>query len=233
MFSKSAHLYDALYSFKDYQQESETIINLLNKEHPGAKSIIDIACGTAEHDKYLSKVYKVDGLDINPDFIKIASQKNPNGHYHVANMMNFSLNKTYDIILCLFSSIGYVKMLPNVIRTLQCFIHHLNKDGIIVVEPWFTPETWNTDASVHMLIADTPDGKVCRMNLSAKKGTLSIVDFHYLVGSKNRIKHFTERHELGLFSVEEMKNAFKKVGLKVRYDPEGLTGRGLYIAHYL
>ena len=81
-----------------------------------------------------------------------------------------------------------------------------------------------------MLTADTPDGKVCRMNLSAKKGSLSIIDFHYLVGSKSGIIHFTERHELGLFTVEEMKNAFKQVGLKVKYDPEGLTGRGLYIA---
>ena len=124
-------------------------------------------------------------------------------------MTNFSLNKTYDIVLCLFSSIGYVRSLPNVIRTLRCFIRHLNKDGIIVVEPWFTPDTWNTEHAVHMLTAEIPDGKICRMNLSGKRGSLSIVDFHYLVGTKNRIRHFSERHELGLFSVEELQNAFK------------------------
>ena len=78
MFSKSAQWYDALYSFKDYRQESETILQLLKKENPAAKTMIDIACGTAEHDRYLSKVYQVDGLDINPDFIEIASRKNPN-----------------------------------------------------------------------------------------------------------------------------------------------------------
>jgi ubiquinone/menaquinone biosynthesis C-methylase UbiE len=181
MFSKSAQWYDALYSFKDYRQESETILQLLKKENPAAKTMIDIACGTAEHDRYLSKVYQVDGLDINPDFIEIASRKNPNGQYQVGDMTNFSLNKTYDIVLCLFSSIGYVRSLPNLIRTLRCFIRHLNKDGIIVVEPWFTPDTWNTEHAVHMLTAEIPDGKICRMNLSGKRGSLSIVDFHYLV----------------------------------------------------
>ena len=230
MFSKSAQWYDAIYSFKDYQQESNVIINLLKNEHPQAKTLLDVACGTAEHDKYISKVYKVDGLDLNSEFIEIASRKNPESHYFVADMTDLELNKTYDIILCLFSSIGYVKTLDNVIKSLICFKKHLNKGGILVVEPWFTPDTWKTDHPVHMLTAETGDIKICRMNVSEKEGTLSIVNFHYMLGSNKGIEYFTECHELGLFSVDEMKNAFKEAGFIVKYDPEGLTGRGLYVA---
>jgi|GEM_PF-6099838 len=40
----------------------------------------------------------------------------------------------------------------------------------------------------------------------------------------------SEKHELGLFRVEEMLNAFQEVNLAVEYDPQGLTGRGLYLA---
>ena len=61
MFENSTKWYDALYSFKDYQRESEAIVSFLRREHPRAKSILDIACGTAEHDKYLSLKYSVDG----------------------------------------------------------------------------------------------------------------------------------------------------------------------------
>ena len=68
------------------------------------------------------------------------------------------------------------------------------------------------------------------MNISARKGSLSIIDFHYLVGTSNGVQHITERHELGLFSVEEMKKAFKSAGLIVTYDKDGFTGRGIYIA---
>lgn len=230
MFKNSAKWYDALYSFKDYQQESDTIVSLLRREHPRADSILNVACGTAEHDKYLSKMYSVDGIDINSEFIEVASKKNPDGQYFCADMTNFKLTKTYDIILCLFSSIGYVKTIDNVIKTFRCFKRHLNEDGIIVIEPWFVPAAWNPDSRVHMLTGETTDGKICRMNISEQEGSLSILNFHYLVGTSNGVEYFTELHELGLFSVEEMKETFKVVELSVNYDKDGLTDRGLYIA---
>ena len=230
MFKDSAKWYDALYSFKDYQQESDAIVSFLTKEYPGADSILDVACGTAEHDKYLSKMYSVDGIDINSEFIKVASKKNPDGKYFRADMTDFDLSKTYDIILCLFSSIGYVKTIDNVIKTLRCFKKHLNEHGIIVIEPWFVPAAWNPDGRVHMLTGETTDGKICRMNINQQEGSLSILNFHYLVGTSNGVEYFTEIHELGLFSVEEMKETFKVVKLSVSYDKDGLTGRGLYIA---
>ena len=60
--------------------------------------------------------------------------------------------------------------------------------------------------------------------------SLSIFVFHYLIGTSSGVEHFTERHELGLFSVAEMKEAFTEAGFKVEYGKYGLTGRGLYLA---
>ncbi len=230
MFSDSAYWYDALYSFKDYSKESIDIISMLKREHPKAESVLNVACGTAEHDQYLSKEYKVDGLDINHSFINVASKKNPQGEYYCSDMSDFSLPHKYDVILCLFSSIGYLKKMESVINALRCFRKHLNQNGIIVIEPWFTPETWNPDGSVHFITGETTEGKICRMNVSDREGSLSILNFNYLVGTKSGVEHFTERHELGLFSVDEMKMAFLNIDLEVYFDEEGLTGRGLYIA---
>jgi len=230
MFAESARWYDALYSFKDYAKESAEIVSLLKQEHPGAETVLDIACGTAEHDRYLAQTYHVDGLDINSDFIRVASEKNPEGEYSCADMMEFSLGKTYDVVLCLFSSIGYAKTINSVVKALHCFRRHLKPDGIIVVEPWFTPASWNPDGRVHLLTAETPEGKICRMNISEDDGSLSFINFHYLLGTSGGVEHFTERHELGLFSVENMKKAFELANLAVSFDEDGLTGRGLYVA---
>lgn len=230
MFGGSAQWYDAIYSFKNYQQESEKIVALLKKEHPRATSLLDIACGTAEHHRYLPQSYSVDGIDLNQEFIEIAPQKNPAGQFFQADMADFDLKQKYDAVLCLFSSIGYVKTLENVVKTLRCFKKHLNPEGIVVVEPWFTPEYYRTDGGAHLVTAENEFGKICRMNISEREGRLSIINFHYLVGTSDGVQHFTERHELGLFSIEEMKNAFKSAGLSVSFDEEGLTGRGLYIA---
>lgn len=230
MYSKSAYWYDALYCFKDYAHESTDIISLLKKEHPQASSILDVACGTAEHDKYLSSIYQVDGLDISEDFIRIASAKNPGGKYYCMDMTDFRLERSYDVILCLFSSIGYAKTIDRATQALRCFEKHLNPDGIIVVEPWFTPDTWNPNGQVHLLTGEIPNGKICRMNISGRDGAVSIIEFHYMVGTASGVEHFTERNELGLFSVDDMKRAFAAANLAVRYDETGLTGKGLYVA---
>jgi hypothetical protein len=43
------------------------------------------------------------------------------------------------------------------------------------------------------------------------------------------VEHFTERHEMGLFSADEYLAALEESGLETIYNPEGLMGRGLYL----
>jgi hypothetical protein len=83
---------------------------------------------------------------------------------------------------------------------------------------------------LHLLARETDDLKVCRMNHSSVDGRVSITDFQYLVGKSGEgISHFSERHELGLFSREEMLGAFSEAGFDARYDEVGIAERGLYI----
>jgi hypothetical protein len=55
------------------------------------------------------------------------------------------------------------------------------------------------------------------------------MSFHYLVGTPEGIDHFTEEHEVGLFTDQEYRDAFRAAGLEAEHDAEGLMGRGLYI----
>jgi len=52
---------------------------------------------------------------------------------------------------------------------------------------------------------------------------------HHLVATPNRVEHFVERLELGLFTHDEYLDAFRSAGFETSYDSEGLMGRGLYI----
>lgn len=51
----------------------------------------------------------------------------------------------------------------------------------------------------------------------------------YLVGTPQTIDYFSERHELGLFTHQQYLHAFQAAALETSFEPEGLTGRGLYI----
>jgi hypothetical protein len=138
------------------------------------------------------------------------------------------LGKHFDIITCLFSAIGYVKSKENLHRAIASMANHLLPGGLLLIEPWFTPSQWNP-GTVHTIFIDEPDLHIVRMNTSFRDRRISYFDFHYLVGTPEGTEHFTERHELGLFTEDEMMEAFEAVGLEVIHDEEGIAGRGLYI----
>jgi SAM-dependent methyltransferase len=231
MFVESSELYDAIYHFKNYARECEVLRAIIAVAAPGARTILDVACGTGEHDKFLKQHYAVDGIDLNENYLAAARTKNLTGCYMRADMTDFDLSKTYDAVTCLFSAIGYVKTVERASRAIACMARHVNRGGVLIVEPWLTPPDWNVGVSfIHA--GEIGAHKVCRMSYSGRQGNLSIIDLHYLSSTDAGIEHHSERLELGLFTREEMTHAFELANMDVRYDTEGLMGRGLYIARH-
>jgi trans-aconitate methyltransferase len=228
MFNNSAEVYDALYSYKDYKQESLMIRDYIFSRNPNANSVLDVACGTGKHTEYLSSDFTIDGIDINESFVQIAKNRNPRSNFWNKDMTSFHLNKHYDIVMCLFSSIAYVKTLDYVKQTVEQFKNHLTDQGLIIIEPWFQPNQWNK-GYVSTLNGETDDFKVSRMSHADREGNISILNFEYLLGTSDGIQHYTEKHELGLFTHEELLDVFTRTGLNVEYDKTGISGRGTYV----
>ncbi|TVX94388.1 class I SAM-dependent methyltransferase [Paenibacillus agilis] len=228
MFDKSAQLYDVIYSFKDYEQEAEQIRDYIHSRHSGVRTVLDVACGTGRHVEYLNRAYRVDGIDLNKEFVALAQHRNPDSSFWCEDMTQFDVGRKYDVVMCFFSSIAYAKTLDAVVRTVQQFSNHLEDGGLILIEPWFTPEVWQP-GFVSMIQHQTEEYQICRMTHADTEHGLSILNFEYLIGSKTGIEHRKERHELGLFGQEELTQAFEALGMKVEYDPVGLIGRGMYV----
>lgn len=53
--------------------------------------------------------------------------------------------------------------------------------------------------------------------------------FHYLVGTGDGIEHFTEDHEVGMFTHQQYVEAFRAAGVEPEHESEGPMGRGLYV----
>lgn len=231
MFSKSQSFYDALYAAlgKNYSKESQTVHKIIQKYcQSGGVNLLDVACGTGNHAEFLAKYYKVEGMDLDANMVSIARTKFPKIRFFQGDIIDFNLNRRFDAVTCLFSSIGYVRTKANLHKAVKAMARHLREGGVLLVEPWFSAEQWDI-SHPRSLHADSQDLKITRMSLGGKKGSISTLDFHYLVGTPERIEYFTEHHELGLFSHAEYMNAFRLAHLEVSHDKKGLDGRGLYI----
>ena len=123
----------------------------------------------------------------------------------------------------------YLRTLDRVTRALVCFREHLAPGGVALVEPWPTPGV--LDPAKRFTHAGEAQGvRVSRHSRVEIEGTLSRLLFDYEIEDHGEVRRFSEVHELGLFTTEEMMQAFQRAGLEVQHDPEGLTGRGLFVA---
>ena len=230
MYAEMAKYYDRIYSFKDYAAETDRLIGWIEANLPSTgRRLLDVACGTGRHLEYLDKSFDAEGLDVSQELLELAGARNPNTTFHCADMRTFDLASSYDVITCLFSSIGYMTTPEDLEKAIANMARHLVPGGVLIIEPWLTPDVWKS-GSVHGMFIDDPELKIARVNTSLTRGRLSIFDLHHLIGTPEETFHFVEHHEMVLYTVEEMTAACATAGLSTTYEPDGLTGRGLYIA---
>lgn len=228
MFTHSSQIYDKIYSFKDYEEASRRIVALVERQVPQARSLLDVGCGTGKHLFHLQETFDVEGLDLDAGLIEAARANCPDVVFTLADMTDFALPRQFDVVTCLFSAIGYVKTKEGLRKALERLAHHTAPGGLVLVEPWFTPEqfwTGHITANFH----DEPDLKIAWMYTSRAEEDVSILDIHYMVGTPDSVSEFEERHEIGLFTEAEYEGAFECAGLSVSFDRTGLFKRGLYI----
>jgi len=137
IYADQGHYYDLIYKWKDYKKEVAIIESLIAKfKGSEGKKLLDVGCGTGEHIKYLKDYYDCVGMDINSSLLKIAAKKLKGTKFIKGSMIDFKIDEKFDVITCLFSSIGYVKTLGNLEKTLGNFFLHLKRGGVVIIEPW-------------------------------------------------------------------------------------------------
>ncbi len=110
LYNNLAKYYDLIYQWKDYEKESREIKRIIYKyKKSKGNDLLEVACGTGSHLKYLQKEFSCLGVDLNNSMLEMAKKKVPNVILKRKDMINLNIKKKFDIILCLFSSIGYVK----------------------------------------------------------------------------------------------------------------------------
>lgn len=228
-YTSRPELYDLEYSFKDYAAEAATLERIVRERNPGARTLLDVACGTGKHLEHLREWFECEGADLDDGLLAVASRRLPGVPLHHADMRDFDLGRQFDVITCLFSAIGFVGGPDGLAATAQAFARHLSPGGVAIVEPWFTPDAWLLNRP-HLLTYEEPSLVLARATVSGLRDErISTTEMHYLVATPAGVEHFVEHHDPYLFTTDEMRAAFESAGLVVDYDADGLIGRGLWI----
>lgn len=228
-YEHSAHLYDLMYVRRDYTTTAEEIHAIVAEKLPGAKDLLDVGCGTGRHLEVLSDWYRGEGLDINPAMLEQTHARCPHIPLHENDMRTFDLDRSFDVITCLFSAIGHVETAEAMRRSIERMAAHLRSPGLLIVEPWFTPENfWDGHLAANFQIET--ETKLAWMYRQYREGLMAVLDIHYLVGGEGQPEYIRERQDLGLFTPGEMKDAFSAVGLEAAYVESDVWNRGLYVA---
>jgi SAM-dependent methyltransferase len=210
-----ANIYDAIYAAtgKDYAVEAAELAELIRQHAPAATTVLDVACGTGEHLRHLRSIFPdIEGVELSEPMRAIAVAKVPGVPIHAGDMRTFALGRSFDAVLCLFSAIGYMRDTAELDAAIERLVAHLVPGGVLIVEPWLTPEQY-LDGKVTHTIAEDGERTIVRMSYSRRDGGLSIMDMHYLVGDHTGVRSWMDTHTLGLFTMDEYQQALERAGL--------------------
>jgi ubiquinone/menaquinone biosynthesis C-methylase UbiE len=230
MYMELAEYYDASVWWKNYRAECAVVHELIrgNKKSKG-RDLLDIACGTGNHIRYLRKNYRVTGLDKNAGMLSIAADKFPGVEFVQADLTSFSLHRAFDAVICLYASIAYARTQSKLLKAIANISRHLKKGGVSIIEPFISTDEY-VEGKPFASYVDEPALKIARMCVNRRRANVAILEFHFLVATSAGVKHFRDRHEVGLFDRRTVQQAMEDSGLRTRFVIGGFqNGRGLFL----
>ena len=231
MFRTSAHIYDLIYhaSGKNYAAEAAVVDQIIQSHNDGAASLLDVACGTGAHLRDLRNRYEVVGLDLDPRMLDQAREALPGVLLVEGDMRTFRLAQRFDAVVCLFSSIGYMRSVQELDAAVGSMAAHLSAGGVLVVDGWTRPDAWIDPGTVHVEVARGDGVAAARVGRSRREGNTTYLELHHLVGTLDGIEHLVDHHELTLFTDDQYQDAFRRSGLSVERVDSQMPGRDRYI----
>ena len=231
VYERSARAYDLMgAAARDYPAEADELARLVKRRCPDAASLLDVACGTGSHLSNLRRHFtEVAGVDLSSRMLERAQRELPDVRLERGDMRSFGLQRRFDVVTCLASSIGYLLTIDDVHAAVANMADHVSAGGLLIVEPWIHPDQWRPGSRV----ADSANGDgmaVGRVSVSGLEGHVSTFDLHWTIASDDGVEQFVEPHRMGLYSIDQYLAAFETAGMAVEHhrSPQ-LFGRGLFI----
>ncbi|HLO13719.1 MAG TPA: class I SAM-dependent methyltransferase [Anaerolineales bacterium] len=219
---RHAELYDLFYAEKPYAEEAAFVHRCIQAYKPNASNLLELACGTGTHSFLLEKYgYKIIATDYSPDMLKRAREKAQQVNSHVdfrqqdMRMLDIS-ERPFDVVTCLFDSLGYVATNENILQVLKGIDRHLAPQGIFIFEFWHAGAMLRSYDPLRVRRFQTPAGEIERISETSVDYKEQLCHVSYTINELNADSTYRTLRETQLnrfFLVQEMSFFLKQAGL--------------------
>jgi SAM-dependent methyltransferase len=118
----------------DQSESAKKIYKLIKKFCPKAGEVLELGCGTGSYLQYLSGYYNTTGLDRSSVMLSIARKKLPKTQLYQTGMLEYKLNKHFDVIICMNDTFNHFLKLFDIKRMLLRAYEHLSENGVLIFD---------------------------------------------------------------------------------------------------
>lgn len=235
VFNEYARYYDLLYRDKDYAGEAEYVRNLIEAHSPGAKTILNLGCGSGRHDRCLvDREYAVTGVDLSEEMLAAArNAATDNGalEYVQGDVRMVRLGKTFDVVVSLFHVISYQVTNADLMAAFATANSHLNPGGIFIFDCWYGPGVLTDRPTVRVKELEDDNTSVTRIAQPVMYPNENVVDVNYQVFLRDKasgsVREIRETHRLRYLFVPEVQQMLAASGFELHTSEEWLTAAPL------
>ena len=102
------------------------LLSRLTESADGPPSVLDVCCGTGQFTEQIrQRGYQVAGMDASGEMIRYARLNAPEVHFTVADVRDFSLERSFDAAYCVYESLNHVPDIEGLVMAFACIRRHL------------------------------------------------------------------------------------------------------------
>lgn len=226
VFKHYAAYYNLLYRDKDYTAEADYIDGLIKKFHQGAKTVLDLGCGTGAHAFILAaKGYHLTGIDRSEEMLAVAHERQSalacrsRGAlvFKQGDIRTIRLHCTFDIVIALFHVMSYQTTNQDLAQAFATAAAHLKGGGIMIFDCWYGPGVLS-DPPVKR-VKELEDDRIAVTRtaqpvMQTHENTVD-VNYHIVVRDKatQKAEEFQETHRMRYLFRPEIELLLERAGL--------------------
>lgn len=206
--------YNLLYLNKDYKKEADYVKKLMKRYNPRARKILELGCGTGKHAYYLSKKFKIVGIDQSNTMIQMAlKNKNDNMNFFTSSISNLDIKGKFDVVISLFHVMSYQTSNDEIVSAFKTAAKYLKKGGIFIFDFWYGPAVLHDKPVVRIKKIKNKEVEIIRLATPEmiENNNVVNVNFEIVVLNKRekKITKFYETHKMRYFFLPEIDYLFK------------------------